>query len=548
MSITTADWASISSSGNGRDGEKQAQSRPAAQQAKRSSSGLKDHQRHKKTLTPPFLTLPNLKQTSWQHDGLPDFIWLQAVREETGSLAAAHDALDVLDAYVSEPTKEQEEAERTAQGEGHYKPHPNTQLDGRISTFILVPDEQRASAREALRDNASWGLPDRLGHALALYPECPAAWLYEHWVAESHADPEIGTAFLKRLVAELLNPRDRPSSQIRLLPLARMAKHGRLHLLRDMEIVELLPKYPGGLSEEDQLHVEQWGRATFNIVGMTSDRTVTDAWCRYFWRQSWKISACEPEPDFAPPEDDTEISTEAIAQDRISPEPTVSQLQVALVEAINALGEDLRALQRRVEVDLYNPTPDEVKLGLASRMFRLLRQLAVDVDLWTNEMGPHVLRSMIDSRITVAWLLNHDDPALYAKFKEYGLGKRKLFKLQLEDLMSRDDLVPDEHNEALYRRLEAEVNQDAMEEFVRIEPWGHLLRQKHSADGSRGGSRRAVQPELPTAVNRVSRRMGQPGRAGSRALRQPPCTDITAKEGSTTRRRSMFISAGFEAL
>lgn len=48
-------------------------------------------------LTPPFLTIPNLKQTSWAHDGLPDFIWLQAIREETGDLAAANQALDVLD-------------------------------------------------------------------------------------------------------------------------------------------------------------------------------------------------------------------------------------------------------------------------------------------------------------------------------------------------------------------------------------------------------------------------------------------------------------------
>src|SRR5204863_302436 len=146
--------------------------------------------------------------------------------------------------------------------------------------------------------------------------------------------------------------------------------------------------------------------------------------------------------------------------------------QRGFVEAIDELGNELRDRQHRVEIDNYEPTADEVKLGLASRTFRLLRHLAADPDLWTNEMGPHVLRSMIDARIIIAWLLKQNDPELFHKFKDYGLGKRKLFKLQLEELMDREELSSDEGDEALHRRLEAEVNQDLMEEFIRIDVGG----------------------------------------------------------------------------
>jgi len=76
---------------------------------------------------------------------------------------------------------------------------------------------------------------------------------------------------------------------------------------------------------------------------------------------------------------------------------------------------------------------------------------------------------MIDARIVIAWLLQQNDPELFRAFKDYGLGKRKLFKLQLEDLMDREELSIGEDNAALHKRLEAEVNQDVMEEFIKID-------------------------------------------------------------------------------
>jgi hypothetical protein len=58
------------------------------------------------------------------------------------------------------------------------------------------------------------------------------------------------------------------------------------------------------------------------------------------------------------------------------------------------------------------------------------------------------------------------------------VGKRKLFKLQLDDLMDREDISTDESNEALNKRLEAEVNQDVMEEFVKIDVGGSFPGKK----------------------------------------------------------------------
>jgi Family of unknown function (DUF5677) len=432
--------------------------------AKRRSSSLADHQRDKKTLIPPFLQLPKMVMTSWPHTGVPECIWLAAVSDEVRSRSGPHRPLDVLDEFV---------------------PEGKEVLDGRISQFVLVPEEERAKAREALRERAPEGLPVDLGHGLALYPDCPALWLYEDWLAENGPDADRGIAYLKRLVGPIIPPRDTPSSEVRLLVIARLAKNGKFHLRADMAVAELLPRYPMLLNAEDRAHVESFARNAWNIhtqIGKDPGTPKENPWSQYFWSRSFEISDCEPEPGDAPVLDETEeeLPTEpepeqSAASSAPAP-PRVVELKVgdvrdAFVQAIDVLGAGLRALQETASLDTFSAETDEVKLGLASRAFRLLRRLALDPRLWTNEMAPHLIRSMVDERIVAAWLIKQDDPEMYAKFKEYGRGKRKLFKLKLEQLMDSDDLAAEDAAE-LHRTLEAEVNQDTMEEFLVIDLGG----------------------------------------------------------------------------
>jgi len=66
---------------------------------------------------------------------------------------------------------------------------PPVQLDGRLSTFELVSEGDRAEARTALQHETPHALPKQFGHALGLYPECPARWLYEDWLTDHEPDP-----------------------------------------------------------------------------------------------------------------------------------------------------------------------------------------------------------------------------------------------------------------------------------------------------------------------------------------------------------------------
>jgi hypothetical protein len=154
-------------------------------------------------LTPPLAALPNLKPISWPHDAMPDFLWIQAIHHETRELALANDALDVLDDFV--PT------------EAGF-------LDGRISSLAIVPPDRREAACKAFRGQVPWAVPRPFAQAIRLYPECPGLWLFDDPAVPEA--PEAGPAYLKRLVEPIIASRDRPSSKLRLIPIARMLSTG----------------------------------------------------------------------------------------------------------------------------------------------------------------------------------------------------------------------------------------------------------------------------------------------------------------------------------
>lgn len=410
---------------------------------------------------PPYLRIPGLVMTSWPHDGLPECIWIAAVSKETGKRAGAHGPLDVLESFVL--------------------PETTDALDGRISRFGLVPADRRADARAALREHAPHGFPDDLGHALSQYPDCPALWLYEDWLKENDYDTDRGVEYLSDIVRPMIPSRGSHSAELRCMVIARNVKAGKLHFSRDVETVELLPKYPTYLDKDDRAKVESFIRATWNSLQTPTEdgAAATPDWCKYFWRRSYEISPCLPFDGNIDREsmdefgDETELP-EGDALEVAKKQTSVAELRIAFAEAIRGLGTDLQQQQSEAQLDTFSPEEDEVKLGLASRAFRLLRQFLLTPSWWTNEMAPHLIRSLVDERIVVAWLLKKNDPDLFRAYKEYGAGKRKLYKLKLEDLMDTEDGANEDREDVreLHRRLEAEVNQDTMEEFLKIDLGG----------------------------------------------------------------------------
>ncbi|MDX6610431.1 MAG: hypothetical protein QOF85_2356 [Solirubrobacterales bacterium] len=236
--------------------------------ADRRHSSLAQHQRHRKTLTPPLMQLPNVQSyPDWRKRRVPDMLWLSAMVDvHAGDWQAAHRALDALDAFIP-------------RGESLW-------MDGRLSTFGLVPEAAHPSARRALREAASETLVPQLGQALSFFEDCPGAWLFEDWAFETEFDPSAGLAYLRSRMAALEYSRSKHASLVRMIALGRAMYRGKLALPSNLDVIPLMGRYPNLDSDEAQ-RVEQFSRMTYDMQAMNLDEErfapVRDRWCKSFW-------------------------------------------------------------------------------------------------------------------------------------------------------------------------------------------------------------------------------------------------------------------------
>jgi hypothetical protein len=87
-------------------------------------------------------------------------------------------------------------------------------------------------------------------------------------------------------------------------------------------------------------------------------------------------------------------------------------------------------------VEIFESEVYAVIGGLLSRQATMSIELAKNPGIWNGHIAPLVLRSMVDTHITLAWILTKDYKKRAKQFIDYGLGQEK--KL-IEHLKTEDD-------------------------------------------------------------------------------------------------------------
>lgn len=391
-------------------------------------------------MVPPLMDLAvPVTELSWHQQMLPDFLWLALMLGRRSDWRAAYSALEVIDRFVPEGPRF---------------------ADGRLTTFGLVPEDRRGDARNALRDEAPHALPDVFGHALGLYSTCPARWLYDDWLARHEPDPEVGLPLLRSLVADNVDKTGVGETRLRMAAISRAVTHRAFRHPGD-GVFDLVPRYPRGLSQSEQRQVESSMRAMWlNFYGMeveTYPETLT--WPREFWKRSREITPCQI-PAFQREEADMPKDDEG---GPLNPEPLMQLSEMrAMLEALDAIGEELRSVQAE---GLRDPNTDEsnaVLLGLASRLYRLLYAFVERPSAWAPFTAGLHLRPLVDTRILVGWLITRDDPEIFAAYRGHGLGRLKLAREHIKADLGEN--LDDEAREML-DHLDRRVNLERDEWF-----------------------------------------------------------------------------------
>jgi hypothetical protein len=111
------------------------------------------------------MQIDNLVAVSWHHDMLPDFLWIALMLGRRSDWRAVYRPLDIVDQFV---------------------PDGPRFVDGRLTTFALVPEGRRAEVRDLIRRETPHALPAALGHAQRTPASEGSAVLGQQDPAEGH--------------------------------------------------------------------------------------------------------------------------------------------------------------------------------------------------------------------------------------------------------------------------------------------------------------------------------------------------------------------------
>jgi len=385
-------------------------------------STIKQHRRHKKTLTPPLASIPKPHPSSWLNDWLPEMLWTALL---IGGLPRqnALETFRIVADFVSQFPDEDFIYDITHTG--------LSKIDQEILKKLL----QIIAATDAHRKALS---------PLLLLRELPArqSWLEALDAFTSDADWQA----LMRAVALTLDHQSQEATDCRWVRVMCLISTGKAVV--PPELVKEIACYP---NYGDMRKVRPSIRAM--EIAFRNLEEEERGWADKFWAQCLSETSCFP-LEFGPSTTAPEVGT------------TIDQVQ----QVYKLLVKHNIKTRKTSGID---PRHDTV-FGIGLYCLSILKEL-LHIGASQSIMARMALRTIVESLISLAYLAHKDDPKLWRSYRAYGAGQAKLVYLKLEEMDEELSFVDIE-------TLERLANEDIWEEFLPIElgHWGKLDTRKLS--------------------------------------------------------------------
>ena len=359
----------------------------------------------------------NMQMIDWERDLMPEHLWIDMLANEYKELQwfqIYNDFIDKIDSVLEEEHK--------------------TPFLGLLSDFGILSEKERQKFLEQHKAFAYEFFFKPVGRCLSLYPDNPASWLIlEEWKEKEHVDFETELKKISESLARLIKAKDLYAGHIRALPLNRLFKHDKIFLNAGIfdDLVALLPKYPIDCSEKEKYRVQQFARITMNQMYMMSDRYKSRQWSKYFWRHNYDLIPCKPI--------EGSLRTGDLTNDK-----DIVDMQRRLWNNCISLMKYIDKIGMQFKYDLYDPTADEIKLGLFSRIVRLYISFVSNPFLWTRDLAGVMLRCIGETAIIYFYLISKGTEEEILNFRDYSIGKEKILMLHMQDNLSQKRTVEGE--------------------------------------------------------------------------------------------------------
>lgn len=391
----------------------------------------------------------------WLQDVLPDMLWscFHMVRagQDVGMQTVA-EVQDLVAAYYEDTTA-------------------GPVIDGRLTSFERIPHKDREGVLARLHDAGVFdeAFPESFVHVLGLYDMAPARWLIEPTMTGGFIPAaEAAETTLSDLITRCSHGQAAEPTWAKAMALRGVMVAGKLEISPHIRGFDLLPRYPHDVDEDERQQVEATIRAAFHMVlemppGAEEEEAPYRVWAQQFWRSNWTLFRCRRAERLHDPRHGAATETDSDAL------PDV--IETVSTDAMNSVEEAhqrVLAASADADPDLYTPSRHEVLTGLAMRAIRVVSAFVKSPMLWSSEHGALSLRTVLEVRISLAWMTARDDERVYDQFKAYGRGQLKLLKLKLEEFIEQAAEVPDEYHQWA-EELDRAVNSEIWEEFQDIE-------------------------------------------------------------------------------
>lgn len=234
---------------------------------------LRDHKKVGQRLIPPFMQLPNLKETSFRKNTLPCLIWVSALFLRATDREAVNNVVEFLI--------------KCREILGDDKSPPLVFLNN----FDKLNDEQKLKILNNLNDDTRLNfLRENLIHQHHLFDKYPLSFIFEDYIYG--VDKEEAIDLLKEDVSALLDRYTLHSTKVQTTAFISMTATGKLFLSSKIGIPDFNSIFTAPDSDESK-RVASFVRANINAGAEFQDTEGGENdWSKSFWSQSFDLEAC----------------------------------------------------------------------------------------------------------------------------------------------------------------------------------------------------------------------------------------------------------------
>jgi hypothetical protein len=367
---------------------------------------LSGHFRDGSMLKPPFAKLTKMSPCSWMNDRLPEMVWAALIIAHHGRDNAIIIFRKFL-SFIGNHNCHKQLSDVTLTGISNLPSHLKEEVIAHICSI----------------DSVSYCLSP-----LLLFDSLPSRDMWAKYLPTLDKPP---VNLLMEAVGTTLFHQSQEATDCRWVKVTAQIVAGMFHVPPD-----IAEQYLGYPEVGDQRSVRPSIRASEMSENPLNppDRT----WPKNFWAECWDHTECFELDDVDTPE----------------------RQDVITVEHLQKIGSELWNHWELTHTTTAIDAKHDAVFGAAFYGLQLLVELVVMNSV--TIAGRLILRTLLETNITLSYLCQKDNPKLWEQWRQYGAGQVKLTWLKLDEMEKKPSYISFEH-------LENISNEDIWQEMLNIE-------------------------------------------------------------------------------